>query len=817
MKNLKKVFALILALTIFAGLGIFANAADFVDADDITNVSEVGLLADLKVLQGDANGAFNPKANITRAEMAAIIVRIKYGVETANAIQGTITNTGFEDVASNAWYAAYVGACKNINVINGKSATSFDPLGNVTYAEAAKMLLAVLGYGKNNEYIGGTWATNVVLDAVSNGILTGGELTSAPATREAIAKMTNAAIFCNMQKYSKDSSLYEELDKTLATETFKLVQVKGVVAVASATAKDDAKYTIAYDDAGSTIVVTVDADASAIGRTASVWGKVGKANGAKIITAVTAPVFADKVLATKVDGSYLGTGTTAIKLAATPVYYYNYAVSTKEIVDAAAAKIGVEVVIIDTNNDNAGEIVYAVEKAYAVLAAAPKADATKKTVTIDAIVVDAAQNLVEYPELAKGDVVGYYTSADGVTYFEKLDSVTAALTSIKGAAYTIGGKSYKAAAAALTTPTTADMNKDKIYFLDNYGYIVDFKAAGTEAPAATVYYGYGLNYTAKAYSAADAFLGTGGANALEKLQFVDQNGKVQVLETTFSGNTKDTTKTVATAAVPDGTDPVSGKIFSYTLNDAGLISSLKFDSVAATAPAKINKGNAYKLGTKYATSSTVFFYVDVKGTATTSDDKYQVYTGYASAITVQPTVLNYFDNKAALVITGDAIVETTIVKNYAFVVDVNPVVTVVGQDTIYTYDVIVNGEAAKIASKNAVIGTMAQGMFEYKLTDGYIDSDADFVAQSRIAEADGKVAALQPTFVALSNGEVYYTSAKTVYYKLTLNADGTAVTAVEAATEIAANTASTASYVYYTDGVAGDAAKTAGAVYFYVK
>jgi hypothetical protein len=153
MKSFKKLFALILVVAMFASFGIGASAA-FTDAASIDNTAAVQLVSDLGVMAGYPDGTFKPDGNITRAEMAKIIVALKYGATTANSLQGTYTVTGFTDVPADHWAAAYIDICKNTGIINGVTATTFNPAGNIKTVDAVKMILSVLGYGKNGEWIG---------------------------------------------------------------------------------------------------------------------------------------------------------------------------------------------------------------------------------------------------------------------------------------------------------------------------------------------------------------------------------------------------------------------------------------------------------------------------------------------------------------------------------------------------------------------------------------------------------------------------------------------------------------------------------------
>ena len=69
---------------------------------------------------------------MTRAQFAAIVVR-GLGLPL-------MTTNNFTDVKTGAWYAPYVGTAYTYGIVNGKTATSFDPNGTITRQEAAAMV-----------------------------------------------------------------------------------------------------------------------------------------------------------------------------------------------------------------------------------------------------------------------------------------------------------------------------------------------------------------------------------------------------------------------------------------------------------------------------------------------------------------------------------------------------------------------------------------------------------------------------------------------------------------------------------------------------
>ncbi|MCD9025287.1 S-layer homology domain-containing protein [Cohnella silvisoli] len=91
------------------------------------------------IIKGYKDGSFRPDAQITRAEMAAMI---------ANALDLTIqsnTETGFaDDKDIPVWAKGAVAAVKELGLVQGKGAGKFAPNGVTTRAEAVTVILKML-------------------------------------------------------------------------------------------------------------------------------------------------------------------------------------------------------------------------------------------------------------------------------------------------------------------------------------------------------------------------------------------------------------------------------------------------------------------------------------------------------------------------------------------------------------------------------------------------------------------------------------------------------------------------------------------------
>ena len=109
-----------------------AQVSAFTDAN--TNdwfYADVNTLAERNVY---SESAFRPNDNITRREMAVMLVKALGYDELAKGE----TNTVFSDVTTDA---GYIAVAYNLGIINGKSETVFDPEGSALREEGAAMMM----------------------------------------------------------------------------------------------------------------------------------------------------------------------------------------------------------------------------------------------------------------------------------------------------------------------------------------------------------------------------------------------------------------------------------------------------------------------------------------------------------------------------------------------------------------------------------------------------------------------------------------------------------------------------------------------------
>lgn len=81
----------------------------------------------------------------------------------------------FNDVGKDHWAAPYVEYCVSQGIVGGVGGGRFDPNGNITGTQAAKMLLCILGYNASIQgYVGNDfWETKINVDAAQKGLYEG--------------------------------------------------------------------------------------------------------------------------------------------------------------------------------------------------------------------------------------------------------------------------------------------------------------------------------------------------------------------------------------------------------------------------------------------------------------------------------------------------------------------------------------------------------------------------------------------------------------------------------------------------------------------
>ena len=227
MRNLKSMVAfLVVAAMLFASVTSFAYGDVAADADYATAVE---VLSALDILKGDDKGNFNPDNTITRAESAAVIVRL-LGLEEAAA--GAAGATQFVDVAADHWGSGYINMAAQSGIIAGYGDGNFGPEDAVTYEQFVKMLVCALGY-EPKALTKGTYPTGYLI-AAKEMKLTKGVSGSAgqEAARAIVAELAYNALDINLMEQSgwgSDISYDVVAGKTLLSEKLEIYKVEATL------------------------------------------------------------------------------------------------------------------------------------------------------------------------------------------------------------------------------------------------------------------------------------------------------------------------------------------------------------------------------------------------------------------------------------------------------------------------------------------------------------------------------------------------------------------------------------------------------------
>ena len=123
-------------------------------------------VCDSCLMNGVSDTEFDPNGTLTRGMCATIL----YRAAEEPAVNGGST---FADVKEGKYYSGAVAWAENSGIVNGKTATAFDPNGNITRAEFATMLYRYLD------------AEDLALPATREG---------APADADSVAKFAKEAV-----------------------------------------------------------------------------------------------------------------------------------------------------------------------------------------------------------------------------------------------------------------------------------------------------------------------------------------------------------------------------------------------------------------------------------------------------------------------------------------------------------------------------------------------------------------------------------------------------------------------------------------------
>jgi len=196
MNRAKRVLATILTLVMLMSLVSVAGAASgpFADVPDTHELAaKFGVLKDLNIYVGYPDGTARPDEPITRAQFAAVVVRMLGPSRVAAAKSMELFAPHFADTdASWSWAWGYVNVATALGIIHGYPDGTFRPNNNVTFAEAFKMIIHAL---KLEAAAVGVWPTNYLMVAYDIGLDKGLDVfANLPITRGEMALAVDNAL-----------------------------------------------------------------------------------------------------------------------------------------------------------------------------------------------------------------------------------------------------------------------------------------------------------------------------------------------------------------------------------------------------------------------------------------------------------------------------------------------------------------------------------------------------------------------------------------------------------------------------------------------
>lgn len=205
MKRMRILLAIVLLFSILP-----QSTMAFRDTEGTLYETPVRVLADLGILEGRSADYYEPDKTVSRAEAAAILVRLS-GEIMAD------TTANFKDVPDSHWAYGYISSAYGMGIIDGMGDGGFAPDMAVSTEQFVKMLLCLAGYKTVAEAAGG-YPSGYMIEATKNGV-TEGIPTEKEASRGNIARMAYRFLeipVLNNASYGDDSLRFTEGDSVLS-------------------------------------------------------------------------------------------------------------------------------------------------------------------------------------------------------------------------------------------------------------------------------------------------------------------------------------------------------------------------------------------------------------------------------------------------------------------------------------------------------------------------------------------------------------------------------------------------------------------------
>ena len=692
---MKKLLALVLALVMSMSLVTISNAADFVDAKDIDNKEAVEVMNAIGVLIGDENGKFNPDANLTRAQAAKIICVMLLGQTAADGLN---LKANFSDVSG--WAESYIAYCASQGIVAGVGNGKFDPDGQLTGYQFAKMLLVALGYKADLEGMtGADWQVATAKLALNAGLTDGMSIAlSKTLTRDEAAKMAFNTLTATMVEYSNGVNVSTS-DGTQVTVNAVRTKV-GHTTTTGYKATGNDEYTQFCEQYFSKLKLTSTTSTDdAFDRPASEWSfkgvKVGtyaKEAAFTYTASASGSTTSAKLSNMGIKGYKLATSGVTAVINGVPAN--NALTSINDIPALLGNGTKVEIFVDEDDIETITDVIVIKTQLMQIdrINKSAKTVALKKVDNAGETIAKVGEDDTGYAALSamKADdyvLVTYVRNSDNNAYVVSSIDVPAAVTgkltrvstsnnSVNGV--TVAGTAYSLAATkgsafnGLNNSSIA-ANKDCTVYVDSYGYAVYIK----DVTASTTYIVYADTYSS----------------------LVD--GKIVHI---VSGYDMDGVKITLNVGTLDPTLS-KGAVYSYTTTTDNSADYVINTTAVASKTAEIKKSDAQYDGKFYADDVKFLFVSTTKDNSNTitSVDSVSVKSGkqaVASGVTTY-AILNSDNEVTTVVVIGEADVAEG--SSVAYVKKFVGYAGKVDSKETYLYDLYIDGELVKgVQSKQNV-------------------------------------------------------------------------------------------------------------------
>ena len=690
---MKKFLSLVLALVMTMSLvTVSAGAKDFTDSSKIQYKEAIDVMSAVKVIDGYADGAFNPANTLTRGAAAKIICNLILGPTTASALVADAAP--YKDVPTSNVFAGYIAYCQKTGIISGYADGTFRPAGTLTGYAFMKMLLGALGYDATIEgYIGNNWSINVAKRALSIGLANDlvGDFNGVKAvTREEACLYGFNTLKATMVEYDSTTNITVG-GASVVIAGSKAKDVTCDIGVgADRNIKVDGKVQFAekyFDKLKKNVAAAEDE----FGRPATVWtlkaeeiGTYAKTPDATYTKSVSlGDIYKDLGMTTKDTAATLYVNGADAAQQTTVTVSKGNDTKLKDVNSKIGDGTLVEAYLNDDNNhvDIVAISVYAGE-----IQKVAKATSKKDAYVVVNKLSDAAisgfttdgHNEFETTEFAEDDMVLFtYSESDhSIQTVAKMESVEGKLTAREiGKSLTVNDTAYKYAKNVYFDGfDEGTMNNKSSYtiYLDANGYVLAVKET---------------EFAVSDYALVVDTTGTAGWNGNKaKLVLTDGSEKTVTTDKDYDGTIADG-EIVTISVNKDGEYKLKAVSGDVELHTDSSFTVRKNKAAVTTAE-----------GTKYADSKTVFVVKD--GT-----NDYKVYTGIKNA----PSITAASGNKVAyyckdgdvlsivfVQAAANAVTESS--KDVVFVAgkSVSKLIVDVDDHEYYRYNAVVNGEITTV-------------------------------------------------------------------------------------------------------------------------